>query len=86
MFITEGVDIESNFINSAHINSLYPEIIDQIIEEATEESRRDSLDRLLKKFALQKKSGIEFIDNYDNNKARYRYGKKVYGLVKSKIQ
>lgn len=89
-FVTEGVDIESNFINSNHINSLYPEIsieeINQIIKDATEESKRDSLDRLLKKFALQKKSGIEFIDNYENNKERYRYGKKVYGLVKSKIQ
>lgn len=89
-FTTNGVDIESNFINSSHINSLYPQLqihtIEQIILDATNETERDSLDRLLKRYATRKISGIELIDMYNANKERFRYGKKVFGRVKGKIQ
>lgn len=89
-FTTTGVDIESNFINALHINSLYPqleiEIIEKIINEATKETERDSIDRLLKRYAVKKISGIELLDMYNGNTERFRYGKKVFGRIKGKIQ
>lgn len=89
-FTTVGVDIESNFINSNHVKSLYPQleipVINQIIEESTNEVERDSIDRILKRYATKKQSGIALIDMYNENKERYRYGKKVYGRMKGKIQ
>lgn len=89
-FTTKGVDIESNFIDSQHIHCLYPEliidVINDLIDEATNEAERDSIDRILKRYALMKKSGIKFIDMYNENKERYRYGKKVFGRLKGKIQ
>lgn len=89
-FTTNGVDIESNFINPNHINALYPQLtietINRIIEEATNDTERDSLDRILKRYAIQKKSGVEFLDMYHQNKERFRYGKKVFGRLKGKIQ
>jgi AAA15 family ATPase/GTPase len=87
---TEGVDIESQFINSSHISYLYNTISEEKAEEfiniATNESERESLDRLLKKYALKRESGVSVLDLYFNDKARYRYGKKVLGILKSLIQ
>lgn len=89
-FTTKGVDIESNFIDSEHIHNLYPvlgvEDINNLINEATNETERDSIDRILKRYALKKESGIRLFDMYNNNKERYRYGKKVYSRLKGKIQ
>ena len=89
-FTTIGVDIESNFINSNHINTLYPQLaiedINNLIGEVTTETERDSLDRILKRYAIQKKSGIEILDMYHDNKERFRYGKKVFSRLKGKIQ
>jgi AAA15 family ATPase/GTPase len=89
-FTTIGVDIESNFINSNHINTLYPQLaiedINNLIGEVTTETERDSIDRILKRYAIQKKSGIEILDMYHDNKERFRYGKKVFSRLKGKIQ
>lgn len=89
-FKTEGVDIESQFVNSLHINHLYNTITvekaEELIKIATLESERVSIDRLLKKYALKRESGADVLDLYYNNKPRYRYGKKVFGILKSLVQ
>ncbi len=87
---TKGVDIESEFINAQHINYLYNAIsierANELIDQATEQSEEKSIDKLLKKKALRKESGYKFIKLYKENKERYRYGKKVFGIVNSLIQ
>jgi hypothetical protein len=98
LFITKGVDIESEYLNAAHINSLYPQIsideINKMIDEATDESENDSISKMLNVNFNKDRDGkidvltkIQEIRNmYNNNKHRYRYGKKVIGLLKSKLQ
>lgn len=87
---TKGVDVESEFINPQHINYLYDTIsiekAKEFIEQATDESEEKSIDKLLKKKALRKESGYKFIKLYNENKERYRYGKKVFGVLNSLIQ
>lgn len=87
---TKGVDVESEFINSQHINHLYNEITleraNELINLATDQSEEKSIDKLLKKKALKKESGYKFIQLYYENKERYRYGKKVLGVLNSLIQ
>lgn len=87
---TKGVDVESEFINPEHINHLYETIslvrANELITKATEESEEKSIDKLLKKKALRKESGYKFIKLYYDNKERYRYGKKVFGVLNSLIQ
>lgn len=97
-YVTKGVDLEGEYICPYHINSLYPQIsIDkakQLIIDATKESESDSIDRLVdqhfkankiekgdysKQFKLLQKK-------YHDNTERYRYGKKVLGVLKSLIQ
>ena len=87
---TKGVDIESEFINAEHINFLYNTIslekASELIEKATNETKEKSIDKLLKKKALKKESGYKFIKLYEENVERYRYGKKVFGVLNSLIQ
>lgn len=89
-FTTKGVDIESNFICENHIHTLYPQLpvqqIRQLIEDSTNESERDSLDRLLKRYGSKKIFGVELLEMYQGNKERFRYGKKVFRRLKGKIQ
>lgn len=87
---TSGVDVESEFINAQHINHLYNAITieraNELIDLATEQAEEKSIDKLLKKKALKKESGYKFIKLYNENKERYRYGKKVLGVLNSLIQ
>lgn len=105
LFLTSGYDIESYFINAEHIHSLYPSIlladIEQMIEEATLETRDKSLDKLftqidkyrqeaesnneLYKFSYAKTIS-ELTTQYDNDTTRYRYGKTVLGKLIGKLQ
>lgn len=89
-YCTKGVDIESEYINAEHINSLYSQIeIDnaiELIKTATKETERVSIDRLLKRKGLRKEFGVGIIDLYHANSERYRYGKKVYGRLKGLVQ
>ncbi|MTK53067.1 AAA family ATPase [Paludibacter sp.] len=89
-YCTKGVDIESEFINAHHINALYNNIsiekAEELIELATKDVERDSVDRLLKKKGQQKKFGIEIIDMYNSDIKRYRYSKKVLSRLKGYIQ
>lgn len=100
-FITNGVDIESLFVNKQHICHLYPQIsdikVDQIIKQSIEEAREDSIARMidseLEKYGNKKPSGKENLkilrdveNKYAISPERYFYGKKVLGLVSSKLQ
>ncbi|MGV7106079.1 hypothetical protein [Flavobacterium sp. U410] len=105
LFQTENYDIESYFINAEHINSLYPNYsiiqIESFIDEATEEAKEKSLDKLYNKIEIYRKQaelngeGIKFSypktieklkQEYESNPKRYRYGKTVLGILKGKLQ
>jgi len=99
LFVTNGVDIESLYINTEHILKLHPKLskgyIDEVIEKATNECRTLSVDRLIDHVMSSEpppeqgaysKRIKQLNDEYDENKIRYRYGKKVLGKVSSTIQ
>lgn len=97
-YITRGVDIEGQYINANHINTLYPTIslldAELFIKQATEESKNDSISRLIDQYFKNERPAnqayaskfSELQDQYEGNHERYRYGKKVIGLLKAKIQ
>lgn len=97
-YITNNVDVESEFICPKNINKLYPEIsiefASKMIEEATDNNKDLSLSRLIdytfqkentEKEAYYKKFKLLEV-KYMQNTIRYRYGKKVLGHLKSLIQ
>jgi AAA ATPase domain/AAA domain, putative AbiEii toxin, Type IV TA system len=98
-FVTDGVDVESFYINAEHILELHPELtldyIEEVIERSTDECQELSLDRLIdqvmsnepppEKGAYSKRIK-QLQQQYEDNKERFRYGKKVLGKVSSKIQ
>ena len=105
LFQTSGYDVESYFINPEHIHELYPnfllENIEQLINDATEETKQKSLDKLYNKIEQYRKefelngelirfSYPKAINNltelYNQNPSRYRYGKTVLGKLISKLQ
>ncbi len=97
-YVTSGVDMEGQFINAKHVNALYPTIsiadAEVFIREATEESKTDSISRLIDQyFKRQKPEQLAYAKKfaelnalYGANEERYRYGKKVIGRLVSKIQ
>jgi hypothetical protein len=97
-YVTKGVDVESEFISAEHIHSLYPQLsvdeIENMIIESTDEAESDSIGRLIDqslKTEKPKNNGYykkvqELEALYAGDKLRYRYGKKVIGLVKAKVQ
>lgn len=103
LFITDNYDLESYFINSKYIKSLYPSLeidrIDELIRMATEETKTQSIDKLIGKvLSYNDKSKwdpkqikyskliLEVHQKYDNNTIRYRYGKVVLGALKFMLQ
>lgn len=97
-FVTKGVDVESQYLNAKHLQHLFPEInydlIVSFLEEATAEAKEDSVNRLIDHYFRNEKPKNnayakkfkELQDMYDADQERFRYGKKVCGLIKSKIQ
>lgn len=98
-YITDGVDVESNFVNPEHICELYPsmdlEEVQRIINQATKEAEKDSTTRMVDLHFCKIKRPINnafsrerdmIIARYQSNPIRYRYGKKVYNLVRSMLQ
>jgi len=96
-FYTTGTDIESHFVRLDHVLKLCPAadvaVVEAAIKEATEEAKADSISRFID-HVLQKQrpaeggysAEIERIKNaYNAHPSRYRYGKKVLGLLKSKL-
>lgn len=97
-YVTRGVDVEGQFVNAAHVTALYPAIsirdAEAMIEQATQEAEEDSVNRLIDQYFKNEKpvnqayarKFWELRQQYLGNRERYRYGKKVFGLLKSKIQ
>jgi AAA15 family ATPase/GTPase len=96
-FYTTGTDVESHFISVEHVMNLYPmadlDIVKTAISEATDEAKADSIGRFID-HAFQRQRPVEGgyaseIENinaaYNASPSRYRYGKKVFGLLKSKL-
>lgn len=95
-FITVGTDIESYYINTAHIHSLYPQISITEIEDMIESvnfKMRDCAIESIKKSNINgmsedqhKISDVWINDYYQANIEKLRPGKKAYGLLKGMIQ
>ncbi len=96
-FYTTGTDIESHFLSVEHVLNIYPSadpgIVEAAINDATDEAKDDSIDRFID-HVLQRQRPIEggyaaeiarIRAQYDAQPSRYRYGKKVFGLLKSKL-
>lgn len=98
LYVPKGVDVESSYVCPYHINQLYPSLeiedIEALIEKATNDSEDDSIGRLVEDSYKTKK--FEKDGNwkrfkrlqalYHENKPRYRYGKKVAGVLSSLLQ
>jgi len=97
-FVTKGVDLESEYICPKHINALYQEIsiekAEELINNATLKAKDASIDRLIDHDLKTNKpeqsayaKQIRLLNKkYEDNVERYRYGKKVFGELKSEIQ
>lgn len=97
-FVTNGVDVENHFISVAHIKEIAPLLdeseISEMIDAATNESQEDSISKAVDHYFSQNKpeNGAyakkfrEITEAYAANVVRYRYGKKVAGLLRAKIQ
>lgn len=97
-FCTEGVDAESHLLNAGHVIALgidHPrEDIDVLISEATLEVRKQSLARMIDHYFSNNrpennayaKTLAELESRYDDNSERYRYSKRVLGVLEGKLQ
>lgn len=95
-FITAGTDIESYFINTDHINEVYPSIslarIDELIAKATHETSELSIELIKKHEHGDRHKGKpshldEFIPGmFESKKESFRHGKKTLGILKSFLQ
>src|SRR5690606_24258964 len=97
--ISLGVDIESHFLDLDHLVELYGAVVDRrtlatLLDEATEETKQDSLERLYTTWFLQNRQDMgkvgkkitELNKMYESNVQRYRYSKKVVGVLSGKLQ
>lgn len=96
-FATNGVDVESHFLAVDHLAKIFSEIdkvtLQGYLSDATDKAESDSLGRFydyrLKTRPANNAYGRavqEIESSYNENKERYRYGKKVAGHLVSKIQ
>ena len=97
-FATTGVDIESHFLCATHLSEIEPRLssvqIQQFLDEATVSGASKSVDRLIDESLKSSKPAnngyakhIHTIKAaYNENVIRYRYGKHVMGLFKTKAQ
>lgn len=97
LFITDGVDIESQYLNPHHVHQLYPalemDVIIDLIAQATSGAEKESMDRLIDYDLTKTPKGSSYAKRleelngiYESNPERYRYGKKVCGLLRASIQ
>ncbi|MGC4241140.1 MAG: AAA family ATPase [Herbaspirillum sp.] len=104
VFLTTGTDVESHFLNVNHIVSLAPEldpaVVEQIINEATAETRATSVERCINHWHNEAQRNrnrgggevnvgrisADANAEYDRDPQRNRYGKRVRGIVASKLQ
>lgn len=96
-FYTSGTDVESHFVSVDHVMNLYPDadaaVVEAAINDATEEAKDESIGRFIDHvFQRQRPAEGAYAAEiarvnaaYNASPARYRYGKKVLGLLKSKL-
>jgi predicted ATPase len=97
-YVTKGVDLEGEYICPNHINAVYPTIsvekAGELIDNATEKVKSDSMDRLIDQdLKTNKPEQLAYAkqirklgEKYESDVERYRYGKKVTGELKAQIQ
>lgn len=95
-WVTPTTDVEAIFVNPEHIIHLYPQLdvdqIENIIHEAKQETREDSIQKFVNYISNTTKNrnyrqiNLVCEQNYNAHPDRYFYGKKTLGLVKSKLQ
>ena len=97
-FCTKGVDAESHFLTPEHLQATGIQIeaseLNALIDEATLDTRTDSLNRLIDHVmrTIKPENGayaklLRSLEvDYENNPTHYRYGKKVLGSLESKLQ
>jgi hypothetical protein len=95
LFVTEGTDIESYFLNASHLNFCHPKInlqlASQLIKETVEEVFSKSVDYLRKKeFGGNKPAMYTHLnkameDMVRNNLYRFTHGKTAYKVLQYKI-
>jgi hypothetical protein len=99
-FVTNGTDIEAQFLEPKHINFLYPEITIEKAEELINTSISDTFDKTRRKYvntltdkSLKSKNGHKAGENVElaeknirENPKRYIHGKTVLGVLKAKLQ
>jgi hypothetical protein len=90
--------LKGEYICPNHVNAIYPEVsvvqAEELIAIATTEASNDSIDRLVdQSFKSRRpeqqayaKKFRELHNKYEENVERYRYGKKVSGLLGSQLQ
>lgn len=95
-FCTDGVDAESHLLSAQHIISLGYQLptdeIEALIDQATELAKEASFSRMLDELLhVPKGKGVakelsKLTTEFQANPTRYRYGKKVLGHLKGKLQ
>lgn len=97
-FVTDGVDVESHYLNVEHIERICKDLsreqIEQLLQEATDEVEEESLGRLIDHtFTSSRPENNGYAkklrtirQKYIDDKVRYRYGKKVAGVFAAKVQ
>jgi hypothetical protein len=97
-FCTKGVDAESHLLNAEHVIALGIDLpredIDVLISEATLQVRKQSLDRMIDHYFSNNRPEnnayartlAELEGRYDDNLERFRYSKKVLGVLEGKLQ
>lgn len=96
LFITQGTDIESYFVNPTHIEHCHPEItnqkINELINNAKQEHREYAIKRIkAKEYGDKHKEKHSHLGNlipeyYDKNEDKLFPGKKVFNKLKNTLK
>jgi energy-coupling factor transporter ATP-binding protein EcfA2 len=102
VFITEGTDVESAFLNVAHLKTCVPEKTKRALKVALDEASKASHKKSIEKYinnrltAVERKSGRRKVNpgrianacqtTYERSPTRYRHGKTVLGEIRSALQ
>lgn len=94
--ITKGTDIESYYLDAAHVHFFYDQLalpeIEQMIAAATQATEKESLTLYrkhkygIKHTATEALQDLQITTDYYSNVTRYRYGKRTLGHMKAAIQ
>lgn len=100
-FLTDGVDVESHYINAQHIatlNNLSPAEVATLIDDATDSCQRASVEKYVNgRTDLEKKNGtfgklnlgqmaVDAPSLIEKDKERYRHSKTVLKTLRNKFQ